>query len=337
MTRDVLQFQDEPASPRTQAADWMALERSGRMSDEERRAFQNWRDVAANAVAWRDLERAWHGATALRDDPSIMALRELRRRQFDRPGRVRRFVVVAASLTLVAMVAGSTAWRAGLFGRLFPSGGSDRVYITAVGRTSTITLADGSRVTLDADSALAVHPFGAHRRVDLERGRAFFQVAHAPSRPFIVAFDGQTVTAVGTAFDVAIGATESDVALTEGKVRVARAGRGLDAPVSADLDVGMRLAVSAGVQWRVSRVDPAKELAWLDGRLIFDNTPLREAALEMNRYSAKKLVIGDPALGRRSIVGVFRAGDVDGFARAMLIAGFAQPVDDGERIKLEAR
>ena len=66
MTRDVLLFQDEPASPRTEAADWMALERSGRMSDEERRAFQHWRDLAANAAAWRDVERAWHGTTALR-------------------------------------------------------------------------------------------------------------------------------------------------------------------------------------------------------------------------------------------------------------------------------
>jgi hypothetical protein len=42
-------------------------------------------------------------------------------------------------------------------------------------------------------------------------------------------------------------------------------------------------------------------------------------------------------VGRRSIIGVFRAGDVDGFARAMRIARFARPVDQGDRIELEAR
>jgi transmembrane sensor len=336
MTRDVLQLHEDRASPRTEAAEWMALERSGRMSDAEKRAFQVWLDLGANADAWRDLERAWRAAAALRVDPSIMALRELRRRQYDRPGRMRRLIVVAASLTLILIVAGSTAWKSGAFGLLFP-GGPDRVYLTAVGRTSTVTLADGSRVTLDADSALTVHPFGAQRRVDLERGRAFFQVAHASSRPFIVTFGGQTVTAVGTAFDVAIGEAESDVTLTEGKVTVARGRRGFDPPVSMDLSVGTRLALSRGGGWRVSRVDPAKALAWLDGRLVFDNMPLREAALEMNRYSVKKLVIADPAVGRRSIIGVFRAGDVDGFARAMRIARFARPVDQGDRIELEAR
>jgi transmembrane sensor len=337
MTRDVLQLHEDPAPPRTEAADWMALERSGHMSDDDRRAFQAWFDVGANAAAWRDLERSWRAAEALRVDPSIMALRELRRRQYDRPGHIRRLVVVAASLALVVMVAGSTAWKIGAFGMLFPTGGPERVYITAVGHTSTVTLADGSRVTLDADSALAVHPFGARRLVDLERGRAYFEVAHASSRPFIVTFGAQTVTAVGTAFDVAIGEAESDVTLTEGRVTVARARRGFDPAVSADLSAGTRLAVSGGGGWRISRVDPGKALAWLDGRLVFDNMPLREAALEMNRYSAKKLVIADPALRRRSIVGVFRAGDVDGFARAMRIARFARPVDRGDRIELVAR
>ena len=63
--------------------------------------------------------------------------------------------------------------------------------------------------------------------------------------------------------------------------------------------------------------DVARETSWLDGRLAFDNDPLAAVVAEMNRYSDKKIVIRDPAVANTPVLGVFKAGDVDAFVRAV--------------------
>src|SRR3546814_12347546 len=68
-----------------------------------------------------------------------------------------------------------------------------------------VALEDGSRVRLDTNSALVVRYSRKHRDVVLERGRAQFDVAHAPQRPFTVHAGPGTVRAVGTQFQVQIG------------------------------------------------------------------------------------------------------------------------------------
>src|SRR3546814_9532022 len=57
-------------------------------------------------------------------------------------------------------------------------------YATAIGQQHDVALEDGSRVRLDTNSALVVRYSRKHRDVVLERGRAQFDVAHAPQRPF---------------------------------------------------------------------------------------------------------------------------------------------------------
>jgi transmembrane sensor len=55
----------------------------------------------------------------------------------------------------------------------------------------------------------------------------------------------------------------------------------------------------------------------MHGELIFDNKPLADIVAEMNRYSRRKIVIGDPRVARRTIYGAFMAGDVDQFVHAL--------------------
>ena len=67
--------------------------------------------------------------------------------------------------------------------------------------------------------------------------------------------------------------------------------------------------------------------AWERGKLIFDNVPLAEAAMRVNRYAERKVVIADPQVAGLYVSGVFQTGDADAFARAMaeylgLQAGF---------------
>src|SRR3546814_6073782 len=73
-------------------------------------------------------------------------------------------------------------------------------YATAIGQQHDVALEDGSRVRLDTNSALVVRYSRKHRDVVLERGRAQFDVAHAPQRPFTVHAGPGTVRAVGTQF-----------------------------------------------------------------------------------------------------------------------------------------
>ena len=67
----------------------------------------------------------------------------------------------------------------------------------------------------------------------------------------------------------------------------------------------------------MAETDVARETSWLDGRLAFDNDPLAAVVAEMNRYSDKKIVIRDPAVANTPVLGVFKAGDVDAFVRAV--------------------
>lgn len=56
-------------------------------------------------------------------------------------------------------------------------------------------------------------------------------------------------------------------------------------------------------------VNSTRALAWSEGRLVFDSTPLSEVAEEFNRYNRVQLRIRGDQLGRRTISGVFKASD----------------------------
>src|SRR5688572_27628368 len=133
------------------------------------------------------------------------------------------------------------------------------------------------------------------------------------SRPFVVAAGDGTVTAVGTHFQVRQEGGQVTVTLIEGRVHVARPSRRefdwLEPGQQAVFD-----ELSTGIVRR--NVDVRALTSWMGGRLEFRNTPLEHAVAEANRYSVRKLRIGDPAIARIAVGGTFRAGDVDGMAAA---------------------
>ena len=73
---------------------------------------------------------------------------------------------------------------------------AEQRFTTRVGQTATVTLDDGTKVTLDTDSALRVSHNDGQRQVRMERGRAFFDVAQGDKRPFMVLAQGNFVLAV---------------------------------------------------------------------------------------------------------------------------------------------
>jgi transmembrane sensor len=202
----------------------------------------------------------------------------------------------------------------------------EQTFRTSVGQRTTVTMPEGSIITLDTDSLLRTRDSGDERRVELYRGRAYFKVAKDKQRPFVVMVGGKSVVATGTEFAVDVAPSSMVVTLVEGGVRVEAPRKILPGKATVELKPGQQLvaALDTDNHWRTARVDTEKEVSWTSGRLHFFNDTLGKAAGEMNRYSEKKIVIRDTLTAAQPIVGNFRAGDVDAFVRAITLHGFAR-------------
>jgi transmembrane sensor len=201
-----------------------------------------------------------------------------------------------------------------------------------VGEVRRVTLADGSTVVLNSGSRLRVNFRPEVREVQLEKGEALFEVAKNKERPFIVSTPMASVRAVGTAFAVRIADDAVNVTVTEGVVEV-----GGSAEPPQRVAVNERATVRREKPIRIEEITPVvahRELAWQEGMVSFAGESLERAAAEVNRYSRRQVVIDDPALATKPVVGIFRAGDVDGFASAAAVALGAQIHQEGDTVRL---
>lgn len=184
-----------------------------------------------------------------------------------------------------------------------------------------MTLADGSTVQLSAEAILEIHFTEAERRVQLRRGEAYFEVAKNPLRPFLVEANDVFVRAVGTAFNVRYHRQALEVIVTEGSVRLDRAGQPvLAAPDNAAVRGAADRLLAAGEKATLA-LAPAETIAevsaaaappapvtvesWRSRMLEFVDASLPEMVAEFNRHNPHKLVIRDGALAALRFGGVF--------------------------------
>lgn len=301
------------------AADWFSLRRSGAYDEQDERAFADWiASDPANAGDYAEIEHTWRLAGALRDHPDMLALREQVRGTRTAPMRFWQAGLVA-SLLIIASMAGVALWRTNVASQRIDH--IEQIAMnTRVGERSTFVLHDGSRVTLDTDTMLVAAFSDTHRRIELLRGRAHFAVAKDRNRPFLVKAGGNEVMATGTAFDVRVDPKRMEVTLIEGSVSVAGAGSSQHASLSA----GQRLTARQGAPWQIAAVDVNRETRWREGRLAFDNQPLAHVVSELNRYSERKIVIGDDSIILAPVVGVFDANDPEQFVSLLSASGIAR-------------
>ncbi len=214
------------------------------------------------------------------------------------------------------------------------SGVAAAIYATDVAETRIVTLADNSRISLDAATRVEVDYSATARDITLLQGQAHFEVAKDTSRPFRVTAGGQTVVATGTAFNVEMIGKEVLVTLLEGEVIVTDANEAsralISAPVSNVGDVpedaakavklkpGEQLLAAANKTSRVERApNLEKTSAWRQGKVFLEDDPLSVAVERMNRYSRIRLSIADDRLDALEVGGVFNAGDTDAFIEAL--------------------
>lgn len=189
-----------------------------------------------------------------------------------------------------------------------------QVFETDIGETRIVTLADNTRVSLDAFTRLQVRYTERERDIDLERGQAHFDVATDPTRPFRVTAGDQVVTATGTAFNVEIVGDDVLVTLFEGEVVVTD----VAAMPARKLRPGQLLVASASHEPQiVDEVNIEKTNAWRDGKVFLEGDSLSVAVARINRYSRIKLSVADDSLAALRISGVFNAGDTEAFVEAV--------------------
>jgi transmembrane sensor len=205
---------------------------------------------------------------------------------------------------------------------------------TRFGEMRRVPLTDGSLASINTNSRVEVAMLRGHRRVAIEAGEVWFEVAHDKTRPFVVEAGDVRVEAVGTAFSVRRREHGADVLVTEGAVEAWIVGHEAD-----------RRRISAGVKGFVADASPAIEivrapadieraLAWRRGELALNGESLEYAASELNRYNTRKLVIDGRALGREPLVGYFRTDQPENFGRAVATLLGARVAIEGETIRL---
>ncbi|WP_409284923.1 FecR family protein, partial [Pseudomonas protegens] len=217
--------------------------------------------------------------------------------------RPRRFWPALAASLLLAVGCG-IGWQQ------WPALSSD--YHTGVGQQQHITLADGSRVTLNSGSALSVAYSTHERRVVLRAGEALFEPLADPQRPFVVQAQAQQLQSAASAFSVRRDNDQLTVVVREGQVQFS----GDHAPVLLQAD--QRLQYQPGQPLLAQQsVDAASLTAWQRGKLIFNGRPLGEVIAELERYQHGRILISDGQLAALAISGVFDLHDPQGSLKAL--------------------
>lgn len=270
---------------------------------------KEWRSQPGKLEAFRHVERAWRLTGQVSGHPLIhAAIDEARARGAARRSRKRgpsSAVIIGAAAGLVV-----TALALGLMGaRLRGS-----LYTTDIGEQRLIQLADGSKIRLDAASKIRVRFDRGARRIRLEDGRAFFDVAHDPTRPFIVDAGQASVRAIGTRFDVRQDVGVTRVTLVQGRVEV----RGLvhDNAAPVQLQAGQQV-VAGQVVSTPRAADVGAATSWISGQIVFHAVPLRQAIVEINRYSRRPVALDPDYQGEAPVTGIFDAGDVQAFTSSV--------------------
>jgi transmembrane sensor len=299
------------------AAQWWQTVRGDAPYDID--AFEAWLDDPRHAAALDHVKAAWDSFDDHGTEPELLALRSEVLNRVYRVGRRRwgglsldrRTLMVGTGIAAAAAVAVplTAAWLAG----------QPRKVMTGIGEQRVLTLADGSRVTVDANSLLKVAFSRDVRLIDLMSGRAHFEVARDASRPFKVRAGGRTVTAIGTAFTVELRETRVSVTLFEGRIAVSDdTPNAIRKPPLEAIKPLEQVVMKDGdsAPPALAAVNPERALAWRDGKLFFDDEPLSEAAARMNDYSRVKITVSGPAAALR-INGMFLAGQTGAFVEAL--------------------
>ncbi|WP_276166465.1 FecR family protein [Zobellia alginiliquefaciens] len=159
----------------------------------------------------------------------------------------------------------------------------------------SVVLPDGSTVVLNIDSRIEYPAsFTGETRRILLYGEAIFDIVHDSLHPFIVQTEHYDVKVLGTTFNVKSypNDTQTETTLITGKVELLRDKQ--NPIVLSPSEKAVFHKVENKV--KVKKVISADVVAWQKGTLVFNNTPLQQVALDLERKHNKKITINSVRL-----------------------------------------
>lgn len=287
-----------------EAAEWLTLLMSGEAGDDDRRRWQAWR------AAHPDHERAWRHIEAVTQRFKSLAphagYQALSPHLDGTPGQGPR-----RRKALKLLLWGAAAGTAGLLASRTQTWHQQLAdHRTGTGEQRTLTLADGSRLTLGTASAIDVRFDGERRLLRLVAGEVLVATAHtlgAPPdpRPLVIETAQGSIRALGTRFGVRQHGAHTGVAVLESAVEITPADGGSPQIVKAGERTSFtRSAVDA------PEMLAERDTAWARGQIIADDMPLGDFLAELARYRPG-IVRCDPAVAGLRLSGVFPLHDTD--------------------------
>ncbi len=175
-------------------------------------------------------------------------------------------------------------------------------HLTVVGERQRLQLDDGSKVLLNTNSAFSSSIKDHQRIARLYQGEAFFEVLPTPGLPMQIDAGPVRASVHDTDFAVRYLNGEAQVQVQRGNV-----------DLSNTFD-DARVRLSAGQSIRIgpkgfgppSTLDANKELAWVQGRLVFENCPMGEVLAELRRYYPGWIVNNNDQIASVAVTGNYR-------------------------------
>lgn len=298
--------------PSSEAAHWATLRAEGSLDAKSEAEFDLWLNTSPeNQAAMRKVDLGLLSLAEAASSPELLAMRGAALERARKQAHARwsqgfggaRALAIAATL-LLCILGGFAAYVV-----------TPHTYSTGIGERRVVALEDGSRLSLDAATRVRVRYTNSERRLWLEQGRAKFDVAHNPLRPFSVSARGRTIVATGTSFSVELIDTEVRVLLYQGSVALLDANAPeADSRHSSTLRPGQEfVAVDSATPPMLHDVDVVRARSWEGGQLVFDNEALEIAVARVNRYAPVPIELSPNTDADLRISGVFNANDTAAF------------------------
>lgn len=284
-----------------QAAQWYVQLHDQQAGEQERERWQAWlAQSGEHQQAWRYVERVGQRFAALQNDQSHAAsqvLRNTARAPLNRRQTLKGLFILASGSLL-----GWGAWRQTSLPDTLGRWTAD--LSTGTGETRETLLSDGSRIWLNALSALNVRFDAGQRLLLLRCGEVLIDTAKDPGRAFLVQTAQGRMRALGTRFSVRQEEHRTLLNVYAGAVEV----RTLSGQVHI-VEAGQQLAFTEDQASAATPATAARE-AWRRGVLLADNLPLGQLLEQLSRYRPGHLGC-DPAVAGLPVMGSFPLNDTD--------------------------
>ncbi|OLS64855.1 FecR family protein [Pseudomonas putida] len=281
-----------------QAASWFTRNRNDR-SRASRKAFAQWLEQPGHAHAYQQFEQLWDDLAALKELNKPVELRP-RKTAYWRPA------LATAAALMCALLAGNLGTTAAPIQRQLAS---------QDGQPTSVTLPDGSRLQLNANTRLSIDFTAERRLVHLEQGQVYLDVAPDKERPLFVDAGTARVRVVGTAFDLRRGQRELVLSVSHGLVAFETPGERRE-----PLLLGAReRAVYNLARGDLSRqtVSDGEVADWRGGHVSFRNRELASLVDELSLYRPAAVLLADPALAGYKVSGNLDVHDPDALLNAL--------------------